>query len=188
MAGRRQRPIVSPGFIFMLVIVGLVVSNASQRRFVPTVGSQEDRVTVFSVMGRDSRTSDAANFRGAEMTTVMGRAELDLRRAAVAPGTEAVIDVSAVMGRVEVLVPKEWTVQIDTTPIMGAVRDVRGLDPEELRRFRRSGRRGDRDLELPAAAAPPEAPGPAAAPASNGPPPRVVIRGFVMMGAVVVRS
>jgi hypothetical protein len=225
---RRPRPIVSPGSVFIWVMVALLVSNASQRRFVAAGGSQEDRVSVFSVMGRDSRTSYATAFRGAQVTTVMGRAGLDLRNATVAPGADAVIDVSGLMGRIEVLVPREWTVEIEATPIMGAVNDLRRLSPEEIARFDdRSRPRRDRDRfpasppERPTTGATPDraaapAPGAAADPAagtgtgaaagtrtgtaagttagadvaapSAGAPVRVVIRGFVMMGALVIRS
>ena len=53
----------------------------------------------------------------------MGGCEIDLRKASIAPGTEAVIDVFAMWGGIEVKVPPDWTVITRAIPIMGGVED-----------------------------------------------------------------
>jgi hypothetical protein len=187
--GHRQRPIVTPGLVFLMIIGWILVSNASQRSFNRVSESSDERVTLVAVMGTDTRTSHATDFERADMTAFMGSSRLDLRQARIAPGEEAVVEVFGMMGEVQVLVPEGWTVDVRTVPIMGGVRDQRFGAA-----FQRT--RGDRRLppitplpEAPAGATP-ESPAPQApdAAAASGPPPRLVIRGLVMMGALVLRS
>ena len=49
--------------------------------------------------------------------------EIDLRQASIAPGTEAVIDVFAFWGGIEIKVPEDWTVVTRAVPLMGGVED-----------------------------------------------------------------
>ena len=110
-------------------------------------------------MGSAQRTSNTQAFSGAEMTAMMGSCSLDLTHARIAPGTEATIDIFAMMGSVTVRVPEGWTVDTRAIPVMGAVRDNR----------------------WPATATASDA-------ATAGPPPRLILRGMVMMGSIFIRS
>ena len=76
-----------------------------------------------AIMGGVSRRSNSQTFRGADLTAVMGGCEIDLRQASIAPGTEAVIDVFALWGGIEIKVPDDWTVVTRVTPLMGGVED-----------------------------------------------------------------
>jgi hypothetical protein len=169
----RSRPIVSPGFVFFIAIGALLFSHTYQRAGNAQGDTSGETTSQFNVMSKSYRTSTSTRFRGAELTSVMGTASLDLREAMIAPGGEAVIDVFAVMGRVELIIPDGWTVELEAVPVMGAVRD---------RRFRSQLEIDDR--RTPAA----EASSAEAPVAQAAAPPRVVLRGFVVMGAVVVRS
>lgn len=63
------------------------------------------------------RTVTAQDFRGGEVTAIMGGCELDLRNASME--SEAVINVFAVMGGITLRIPPDWTVVMNGTPIMG---------------------------------------------------------------------
>jgi predicted membrane protein len=76
-----------------------------------------------AIMGGVSRRSNSQQFQGADLTAVMGGCEIDLRQASIVPGTEAVIDVFALWGGVELKVPEDWTVVTRVTPLMGGVED-----------------------------------------------------------------
>ena len=76
-----------------------------------------------AVMGGVTRRSNAQAFQGADLTAVMGGCEIDLRQASIEPGTEAVIDVFALWGGIEIKVPDDWTVVTRVTPLMGGVED-----------------------------------------------------------------
>jgi hypothetical protein len=170
------RPIVGPGLVLFLVIVSVIAVRTDGRRFSPSGTATDTDISVVGIMGRDDRVSLSPGFRGAQMTTVMGRTRLDLRQATLAPDGEAIIDVFGMMGTVEVIVPAAWTVDVQAHAIMGGTED----------------RRRPRQGQEPASVAPGVAPGDLPAPPASGASPpaatRLVIRGLVLMGALVIRS
>lgn len=100
------------------------------------VAAQPDAyVKATAVMGGIDRASDSTEFQGADLIAVMGACKLDLRRATMA-GDEAVVDVLAVMGGIELLVPENWVVDPHVFPLMGGVGDetrpVRGEAVQRL--------------------------------------------------------
>jgi hypothetical protein len=112
--------------IWIAIVVALQVSGI--RSFSET--SVGDRVRVVSVMGRSVHTSRATPFQGVDVTNVMGRSELDLRDATVAPGASAAVHVFSAMGAVVVRVPPMWTVDTGAVSALGEVRDERATLPE----------------------------------------------------------
>lgn len=76
-----------------------------------------------AVMGGSVRRNASQTFAGADLTAVMGGCEADLRQASIAPNTEAVIDVFAFWGGIELKVPEDWTVINRVVPLMGGVDD-----------------------------------------------------------------
>ena len=76
-----------------------------------------------AVMGGVARRSNSQAFKGADLTAIMGGCEIDLRQASIAPGTEAVIDVFAFWGGIDIKVPEDWAVVTRAVPLMGGVED-----------------------------------------------------------------
>ena len=68
------------------------------------------------------RVITSKEFRGGEISTLMGGCEIDLREAEML-GNDASIDVNVIMGGVEIRVPLGWAVVTEATPIMGGVED-----------------------------------------------------------------
>jgi hypothetical protein len=112
------------GHALVWVIVSLVVWNGFSLGTTVRTDSS-DTANVVAVMSRHQRISNAAVFRSAEVTTIIGRADLDLRKATVAPGDEAVIEVFTLMGGSTIRVPEGWYVDVRATPVMGGIRDRR---------------------------------------------------------------
>jgi len=193
--GKRPRPIVGPGMVLMLVMASILGSEAWERRDrFERRTSTEDSPSLLAVMGQSHGVSHSTSFQGGDMTSVMGGSRLDLREAKMAPGQEATIDVFGVMGEVEILVPEDWVVDVRATPVMGGVRDSRpfsrsnrgflAMDQDD------AGDGGDDPAaNAPSAEAPvKETATPVEAPAEGGRAPRLVVRGFIMMGALKIRS
>ena len=78
-------------------------------------------VSAFAVLGGVHRGTNSRGFRGADLTAVLGGCEIDLRQAAI--DGEAVIDVFAMWGGIEIKVPEDWTVASRVVPILGGFED-----------------------------------------------------------------
>jgi predicted membrane protein len=130
---------------------------------VPPPASQyadrSEKLSMFAVWSSVRRASAASPFRGGDITAIMGGGQLDLRLATIPNGEEAVLDIVAVMGGVEIIVPSSWEVSTPILPFMGGVEDKRlptlPNDPNVARR-------------------------------ENGG--RLVLRGLVMMGGVHIKT
>ena len=84
-------------------------------------GDSNAFINATAVLGGVARGNNSTGFRGGELTAVMGGCELDLRHAST--DGEAVVDVFALWGGIEIRVPPDWTVVSKITPILGGVDD-----------------------------------------------------------------
>lgn len=107
--------------VWIAIVVALQVSGV--RSF--NEATTGDRMRLVSVMGRSEHSSRDTAFQGADITNMMGRSELNLRDATLAPGANAVVHVYSAMGAVVVRVPPTWTVDVGAVSALGAVRDER---------------------------------------------------------------
>jgi len=80
------------------------------------------RMNIFAFWSGASRRSTSQTFEHAEVTCVMGGAEIDLRGAKALNG-RAVMDVMVLMGGIEVKVDENWKVVLDGAAIMGGIVD-----------------------------------------------------------------
>ncbi|HEY6051363.1 MAG TPA: DUF5668 domain-containing protein [Thermoanaerobaculia bacterium] len=87
--------------------------------------SQDEGYTLneFAFLGGGERIVRTPDFRGGEVTAVMGGFEIDLRSAGIV-GDEAVLEVFTLWGGVEIRVPEDWIVQIQATPILGGISET----------------------------------------------------------------
>jgi predicted membrane protein len=81
------------------------------------------RVSALAIMAGVVRGNNSPTFEGGDLTAIMGGCEIDLREASIAPGNDAVIDVFAFWGGIEIRVPEDWTVVSRVTPLMGGLED-----------------------------------------------------------------
>jgi hypothetical protein len=75
----------------------------------------------FAWMGGSGQTIASENFLGGDAVAIMGACEVDLSNAEIAQ--EAVIDVLAFWGGVEIRVPHGWSIDNRVVPLLGGVRD-----------------------------------------------------------------
>lgn len=73
----------------------------------------------FALMGGGERVVRDPDFRGGEVTAIMGGFDIDLRQAGIA-GDSAEITIFALWGGVDLKVPEEWNVVLQGIPILGA--------------------------------------------------------------------
>lgn len=73
----------------------------------------------FAWMGGNVRTIAAEDFLGGDAVVVMGGCEIDLTNARITD--EAVIDLLAFWGGIEIRVPRNWIIENHVTPLLGGV-------------------------------------------------------------------
>ena len=82
-----------------------------------------NRFSSLAVMGGAARRSNSQAFEGADLTAIMGGCDIDLRDASIAPNADAIIEVFAFWGGIELKVPEDWVVVNRVIPLMGGVDD-----------------------------------------------------------------
>jgi hypothetical protein len=106
----------------LVILFGLSVVLGRMRA--TAAESADDSVGLFAVFGgRDARTT-SKTFVGGDVSVVFGGATVDLRDAAVAT-PPARLNVVALFGGVDVVVPRDWNVRLDVVPLLGAAEDER---------------------------------------------------------------
>jgi predicted membrane protein len=112
----------------LLVVAGIALllnGYTRHRRGGPRLASEQvsaDELQRSVTMGGLALTVDSQRFRGGALSVTMGEIKADLRRAAI-EGDEAALDLSLMMGGVELYVPTNWQVVNDVAPFMGTVED-----------------------------------------------------------------
>jgi predicted membrane protein len=79
--------------------------------------SDDSIVNATAIMGSYTRRITTPDFRGGEITAMMGGCDLDLRQSSI--NGEAVLNVFAMFGGITIKIPVDWTVVLEGTPIMG---------------------------------------------------------------------
>jgi predicted membrane protein len=87
----------------------------------PTAGDTHSTVRAVAVLAGVNRGSTSKTFRGGDITAVLGGCQIDLRQATIEG--DAVIDVFAMWGGIEIKVPENWSVTGRVTPILGGYED-----------------------------------------------------------------
>ncbi len=82
-----------------------------------------DHISMFGLMGGTKQRVSGVIFRSADMTSLMGGCELDLRDALLGADGAAHVEVFALMGAGHIIVPPSWKVVVQVTPVMGGVED-----------------------------------------------------------------
>ncbi len=180
--GRRDG---AASWVLVAILIGTWVTT-DLRDWSHAAVMPDGRPRLVTVASRGHASALSQPFGGAQLVSVMGRGELDLRDATGVTGSEVVVDVVTLMGSTTVIVPPGWSVETRPVLLFGAVR--------------RRERPGDRlGHEMQPGRAIPDAPATAAdasgvwsdVPAASGPAagrPRLVLRGAVIMGSLTIVS
>lgn len=94
-----------------------------KRTLVPTTDPSADEIVAVAIFGPLEFHSTSRNFRGGRLECWYGGGVLDLRDATLAP-EGATLQVRAVFGGGQILVPTDWKV-VSTVRGMGGLQDIR---------------------------------------------------------------
>ncbi len=96
--------------LLLILAGGAMLWGSVLRRRVRSDGATDDVILNGSaILGGFTRSVTTQDFRGGDLTAIMGGCEIDLRKAAIR-GDEAVLNVFAFWGGMELQVPENWTV------------------------------------------------------------------------------
>ena len=116
----------------LFIIAGIIVlTNARWFRaehFRSSSTSSSDLIDIVHIFGGGERVIHSQNFRGGKVTSIFGGAEIDFTRAQLAPGTNE-IELACIFGGASLIVPSDWHVVIEVTPILGGFSDSRKIIP-----------------------------------------------------------
>jgi predicted membrane protein len=148
-----------------VIILGAVLTSGLDRRVLDGTTVANGELRAISVMSRRTITVPATAVAGGDVVAIMGVNSIDLTNATLAPGSTMTLNVFGLMGTGVITVPEGWVVDVQATPVMGRVTDQRDTDDWSGRP-----RRQANGTE------------------SGQAPPRLIVRGTVIMGRLVVRS
>ncbi|MBN2633273.1 MAG: hypothetical protein JXR66_06955 [Bacteroidales bacterium] len=115
--------------IFIIVGIIFIVTKRKGWNAVSRTGRDGDDVIDYvNVFSGDERQVVSQNFQGGKVTAVFGGIDLDLTKARLAPGKN-VLEMACVFGGATIIVPDNWFITLEVTPVLGGFSDSRKLVP-----------------------------------------------------------
>jgi predicted membrane protein len=106
------------------LLFGLTGARSPER----SSGAKEDELDAFVMFSGLKRRIESQNFRGGKATSVLGGIELDFTQARLAEG-KASVELTAVLGGIEVRAPQTWRVEVEGQPLLGGIEDKHTFAP-----------------------------------------------------------
>lgn len=120
----------------LFIVIGIVILINSRRIGEvirpANVDSRADMIDYVNVFSGAERQLITDNFMGGRITSVFGGGEVDLTRSKLAAGNN-VIEITCIFGGTTLIVPENWTVIIDVTPVLGGFTDARKLSGDVVK-------------------------------------------------------
>ena len=127
----------------VLIAVGITIvfKDRSHKRGSPKnslldleqVNNDNPVLDIAVVMGGNKTVNNSLDFKGGELTVIMGGAELDVRTASIQ--SEAVLNLWAAWGGILLRIPSDWVVINRCTAIMGGIEDKSFPSPTSSKRL-----------------------------------------------------
>ena len=97
--------------------------------------SSNSVLSAMAILGGVERRNNCQDFRGGDVTAIMGGCHIDLRGASITVPHEPVLEVFAMWGGIEIRVPPDWTVVSSVGPILGGYEDKTTPPKDDSKRF-----------------------------------------------------
>jgi predicted membrane protein len=94
--------------------------------------SKADIIDIVNIFSGAERQLITDNFKGGKITAIFGGGEVNLTRCSLAPG-DNVIEITCIFGGTTIIVPENWNVIIEVTPILGGFSDNRKIIGDVMR-------------------------------------------------------
>jgi predicted membrane protein len=118
----------------IFIIIGIIFIFTKRRGFGSVTSTSEvgdDYIDYVNVFSGGERQILSQNFRGGKISAVFGGIELDLTKAKLAQGAN-VLEIACVFGGATIIVPDDWYVKVEVTPVLGGFGDSRKINPGRI--------------------------------------------------------
>ena len=117
----------------VFIIIGIIFIVSRRKPWNPvnnvsTGTSGDDYIDYVNVFSGGERQILSQNFKGGKISAVFGGMELDLTKAKLAPGRND-LEIACIFGGATIIVPDNWFVIIEVTPVLGCFSDSRKILP-----------------------------------------------------------
>jgi predicted membrane protein len=126
-----------PALFIVVGIVLLMNSNKIVKKLDYSGANRADYIDNVNIFSGAERQVVTDNFQGGKITSIFGGGEVDLTRSSLAPG-DNVIEITCIFGGTTIIVPDNWNVILEITPILGGFSDSRKLRGDVIRDNTRS--------------------------------------------------
>jgi predicted membrane protein len=119
----------------LFIVIGIVLLLNSKRigqAINRPVGAKADTFDIVNIFSGAERQIITDNFMGGKVTSIFGGGEVDLTRSSLAPG-DNIVEITCIFGGTTILVPENWNVILEVTPILGGFSDSRRLGSEVIK-------------------------------------------------------
>lgn len=117
-----------PSIFIIIGIIFILTKRHGWGSVSSTTPVGDDYIDYVNVFSGGERQIVSENFRGGKVTAIFGGNELDLTKAKLAQGIN-VLEIACVFGGTTIIVPDDWSVKIEVTPVLGGFGDSRKLNP-----------------------------------------------------------
>lgn len=121
-----------PALFIVLGVVLLLNSKRIVKKLDFSTSNRADYIDNVNIFSGAERQVVTENFQGGKITSIFGGGEVDLTRSSLAPG-ENTIEITCIFGGTTIIVPDNWNVIIEVTPILGGFSDSRKLRGDVIR-------------------------------------------------------
>lgn len=126
-----------PALFIVIGVVLLINSKRLVKTLNYTSGSKADMIDYVNIFSGAERQLITNNFLGGKVTSIFGGGEVDLTRSSLAPG-DNVIEITCIFGGTTLIVPENWNVILNVTPILGGFSDSRRIGSDVIKDTTRS--------------------------------------------------
>lgn len=115
----------------MLIVIGLVIMfhHRTHGRFHHYNKSTIDVLDEVTVFGGSEKMIHSENFKGGKLTSIFGGQKLIFTKAKLSEG-QNILELFAIFGGFELIIPEDWDVKVKITPIFGGFVDKRISNPQ----------------------------------------------------------
>ena len=117
-----------PSIFIIIGVIFLVTKRRNPYPGVSKVTFGNDYIDYINIFSGGERQVTSDNFKGGKITAIFGGMELDLTRAQLAPGRSE-LEIACIFGGATFIVPDDWFITIEVTPVLGGFSDSRRLSP-----------------------------------------------------------